>query len=542
MEPEPQPEADTHQQSSAPRKQTSVSRSLGVVSGLTLISRICGLARDVLLARVFGDTAVASAFAAALSVPNIFRRLFGEGALSAAIVPEYAGLAEKDAHRASAFAWSIVGLLVMATGVLWLIFETALALGLVLFDHSAERAIGIRLLLMTMPFMPLICVAATTAGMLQVHGRFAPQAAQPIIMNCMMILALAIGRAVLGLNESGTAMWVAGAITLSGAVQVVWHFIELRKYAPRRWALADANKNVRAALKRFVPAVIGLGVTQLNSLADVIIATWPIYVGATIFGFAYPLDESSNSVLFYAQRFYMLPLGLFGTALGTVLFPVLARSAENREVFIAALRNGMMGSLFLALPACAGIVLVARDMTTALAYGSSQFSADGATRCAGILAMYSTGIWAFALQQVVIRSFYSLKDTVTPVRIAAYAVLLNFGLNVTLMWFMHEQGLAFATVIASIVQLLILCVLLHRRMDGKLFESHDIGRVHTMLFPLLGLIACVLLVQQLIPGSGSLSVILLRLFAATIAGGAAYLGLCIATRNPGMLWLIGKRS
>lgn len=520
----------------------SVSRSFGVVSGLTLVSRICGLTRDILLARVFGDTAIASAFAAALTIPNIFRRLFGEGALSAAVIPEYAGLVEKDAHRASSFAWTIVGLLVAFTGALWFVFEVLLGVGLVFFQHTEERALGIRLLMVTMPFMPLICIAATTAGMLHVHHRFAPQAAQPIIMNCMMIAALAIGRSGLGLDEPGTAMLVAGAISLSGVVQVVWHTIELRRFAPKRWALADARKNVRAALKRFVPAAIGLGVTQLNSLADVIIATWPIYVGPTIFGFAYPLGDSSNSVLFYAQRFYMLPLGIFGTALGTVLFPVLARSAENRAEFINAIRNGMLGSLFLALPACVGIAFVAGDMTVALSFGSTKFSAAGARSCAGILAMYSAGIWAFSLQQVVVRSFYSLKDTVTPVRIGLYAVGINFALNITLMWSLYEQGLALATVISSIVQLGCLCVLLHRRLDNSLFETADIGRLHAMLFPLLGLVAAVLIVRWILPGNTHLWTVLVRLGVSAIAGGASYIGLCVVTRHPGMLWLMGKQS
>lgn len=169
----------------------AMGRDTRTVAGLTLVSRVLGLGRDLVTVRVFGDTAVGSAFAAAFAIPNMFRRLFGEGALSAAFIPEYTRLADSDGPRADALASLVVGSLALVTGAITLALELAILGVLVFAPGDAERVLSLRLVMVCLPFMPLICTAAILGGMLQARGRFGPWAAAPVILNlCIIAVSL----------------------------------------------------------------------------------------------------------------------------------------------------------------------------------------------------------------------------------------------------------------------------------------------------------------------------------------------------------------
>ena len=447
----------------------ALARAFRVVSSLTLLSRVLGMVRDIVTARLFGDTAIGSSFAAAFAVPNTFRRLFGEGALAAAFVPEYASLVERDPRAADRFASFTVGLLGLTTAALALLAEIGLWIALSLAEPGGTKHFSIALIMIALPFMPLICVAATLAGMLQTHGRFGPPAAQPIVLNVFVLAAAGLHAASLQSTLESAAMMLCGAVVLSGVLQVAWSLWALRRHVHWTRVLAGVGKSAKTMLRRWAGATIGLGTLQASALLDVLLAMWPIWFGATMFGLAYPLDEQSNAILFYAQRLYQFPLGVFGIAVATVAFPLLSRLAMERDRFHDALVDALSLSLAIALPASVGLVLVSHDLTAVLFGGWGAFSELGAHRAAAALIGYAACVWAYGCNQVLTRAFYALGDTRTPALVSLFTLAANLALNLSLIWFLREAGLAWATAIAATVQTCVLLFLLTKKHGMHVF-------------------------------------------------------------------------
>lgn len=442
------------------------------VSGVTFISRLLGLVRDVLIVRLFGATAIGSAFTAAFLIPNVFRRLFGEGALSAAFLPEYAAAESEDKERAGRFATLVLLALGIVTGLLTAVLELALLLGIWLLPHDEDRRLSLELIMVMLPFMPAICGAAILGGMLQVHGRFGPAASGPLLLNAFVI-GTAAWHVFSGAPAGRSVAFALGIATvLSGFTQAAWFAWLLRKHMNWRRPGADAWERARRALRRFGPVVIGLGTLQLNTLGDTLIAMWPIWVGATMLGATYPLDESSNIILSAATRLYQFPLGVFGIAVATAVFPMLSRAARDGEAFTGVLRRGLRLSLFISLPATVGLALTAPDLVRVL-YGAGVggspgsargFDASDLARTSSAVLGFSLGVWAYSLNHVFTRAFYAQGDTRTPMLVSVSSVALNLCLNLTLIWFLREAGLAWATSIAAIAQSAALILLARRRL------------------------------------------------------------------------------
>lgn len=441
----------------------ALARAFRVISSLTLLSRVLGLVRDVVTARLFGDTAVGSAFAAAFAVPNTFRRLFGEGALAAAFVPEYASLVEQDPRAADRFATFTVALLGLVTAGLTVLGELGLWLALSMSEQGGAKHFSILLVMIALPFMPLICIAATLAGVLQTHGRFGPPAAQPIVLNLCVLGAAAMYALREGESIESAAMLLCAAVVLSGLLQVSWSLWALRPHVKWTRVVTGVGQSARNLLRRWAGAIIGLGTLQASALLDVVLAMWPIWFGATMLGIAYPLDEQSNAVLFYAQRLYQFPLGVFGIAVATAAFPLLSRLAGQRERFHAALVDALSLSLAIALPASVGLMLVSGDLTSTLFGGGNGFSEDGSHRAALALVGYASCVWAYACNQLLTRAFYAKGDTRTPAFVSLFALGTNLVLNFTLIWLLREAGLAWATAIAAGLQTVVLLVVLARK-------------------------------------------------------------------------------
>ncbi len=441
----------------------ALARAFRVISSLTLLSRVLGLVRDVVTARLFGDTAVGSAFAAAFAVPNTFRRLFGEGALAAAFVPEYASLVEQDPRAADRFATFTVGLLGLVTAGLAVLGELGLWLALSMAEAGGAKHFSILLVMIALPFMPLICIAATLAGVLQTHGRFGPPAAQPIVLNLCVLAAAGWHAMREGASVESAAMLLCASVVVSGVLQVVWSLWALRSHVRWTRVISGVGDSARNLLRRWAGAIIGLGTLQVSALLDVVLAMWPIWFGATMFGVAYPLDEQSNAVLFYAQRLYQFPLGVFGIAVATAAFPLLSRLASQRERFHGALVGALSLSIAIALPASVGLMLVSGDLATTLFGGGSGFSEEGSQRAAAALIGYASCVWAYACNQLLTRAFYAMGDTRTPAFISLLALGTNLVLNLSLIWLLREAGLAWATAIAAGVQTLILLIVLSRK-------------------------------------------------------------------------------
>jgi len=468
------PSPASHPASSADRDMGGLlAAAIRIVSGFTILSRFFGLARDILTAHLFGNSLLGSAFASAFAIPNIFRRLFGEGALSAAFIPEYVKARKSDPAAADRFAQHVVSLLFLVSGTITIIVEVVLLILLLTgAGHDPERRLSFQLLILMLPMMPLVCLTAILGGMLQVQGKFGPPAAAPIILNLFQILA---GGYFLFLHKdhssNASAFAVGTAALLASIVQVIWCMAALSHrpslLATRLTTSPDdpITPHTRVMFARFVPALIGLGTIQINTMLDQLWAMWPIWVGPTMFGRVYPLDDTSNAILSYSMRLYQFPLGVFGIAVATAILPLLSRSADNNADFAAVLKRGLRLSLFIGLPASIGLVLVRDPIITVLFSGSSSgFDADGLTRASAVLTGFAPGVWAYSLNHVLTRAFYAKGDTATPMKISMAMVLLNLILNLALIWPLKEAGLAWATGISAMLQTLILTALVKRKL------------------------------------------------------------------------------
>jgi len=253
-------------------------------------------------------------------------------------------------------------------------------------------------------------------------------------------------------------------------------------------------------LRRFLPALIGLGALQLNTLIDTLIAMWPIWIGPTLLGRPVPLDEASQAILFYTQRLYQFPLGVFGIAVATVVFPALSREAADGDRFSATLRRGMRLSLFVGLPASAGLMLTAPDLVATLyAGGERSFSADGVMRAGAVLVAYSAAVWAYSLNHTLTRAFFARSDARTPMRVALGALGLAVALDLALIWPLREAGLAWATAIGAIAQCGFLLLAATRMLGARLVDRPSALAAARIVAATATMAACVWAVRAAMP-------------------------------------------
>jgi putative peptidoglycan lipid II flippase len=321
---------------------------------------------------------------------------------------------------------------------------------------------AIKLIMLMMPYMPLVCTVALVGGMLQVHGKFGPTAAAPILLNLAMILAACIGIWGVG-PERG--VYVVGLFVLgAGVLQFIWQAMAVWRDEPGTLNFAGTRKPLADIFKIMLPMLAGLAVFQINSAMDTLISycmsshnggtdVMVVIMGKKLF---YPIHSGAVAALAWSQRLYQFPLGVFGIAVATAIFPALSRSAaSDRDGFDKILRNGLRLTMFIGLPASVGLILV-RIPLTRLIFQYGKFDLEDATRVATILAGYATAIWAYSATHVLTRGFYALKDASTPLRITVVNVLLNLTLNLILIWYMGVAGLAWSTAICAIWQTFLL--------------------------------------------------------------------------------------
>lgn len=511
-------------------------------ASLTLVSRVLGLVRDALIVRLFGVTGLGSAFNIAFQFPNTFRRLFGEGALSAAFIPEYARLTEADPERAHRFASLTVALLGALLSAVVVLVELGIGAALALFEVPPEGRTALVLLAIMLPFAPLVCITAVLGGMLQTRGRFSAQAGAPIILNLCMIGAALLGAFALGLSPERTALLVALGVTLAGFLQVAWCLRDLRGLAEWTRAFAGAGDPARRMFARMLPVVVGLGAVQLATLFEAwVIVAWPLNFGPTIFGRPYPLDSGAGAALYNAQRLYQFPLGVFGIALATAAFPLLARQAERRHEFADTLRRSVRLAAFIGFPATLGLLAVAGDAVTVIFLGGIV-TASGVSRMAACLVMYTPLIGAYSITHVLTRAFFATGDTRLPMRISVAAVCAGLVLGAGLMWWMSERGLALAASIGAVAQLLALAHFAHRRLaepGRRLFDRATTVSLAKSALAALVMFGVVVGVRALLPATNTPSVAAsgVRLAVLCAAGMAVYAALALGLLREELHWL-----
>lgn len=531
---------------------------------ITIVSRIFGLARDALCAAVFGASPTWSAFVTAFIIPNILRRLFGEGSLAAAFLPAYTKL-DKD-HPQDAQRLALVTLLATAAATT-LIALALLTAGLIALntidDTRTSTRLVITLTLYMLPFMPTICLTALLGSMLQTHNRFAPGAAAPIVMNACMISAITLAAHILNATPETTAAFLAAAVAIAGIAQTLWCLTELSDIVSWRHAIPNAWQrsapHFKRMLKKLLPVLLGLGTLQLGLLIDTLIAGWPVLVGPTIAGTDYPLDTSAAAVLYFAQRLYHLPIGVFAIALATAIFPALAKLHDNQRDFTHTLRMGIRVSLFVGAPAALGLAAVAAPLTQTI-YGTgtnpdATFTSQDAQRVTTVTIAYATAIAFVALTHTLTRAFYAKDNTRTPMKVAIASVTLNVALNLSLIWSLEELGLAVASAIAAAAHATTLLVLARTKLttpDHPLLDKDTITSALRSITTAAAMAALVhFTIRFLSQTNGDTPSLAAQLTAegrpasaftlacAVVAGGGGY---ALASRNRPELKLIVKRN
>lgn len=440
-------------------KNAKIIKSVGVVGGFTLLSRGLGLVRDVLMAGFFGTSVWMSAFVVAFTIPNLFRRLFGEGALSAAFVPIFVESRQKDGDESAwMMARKVVTLVACALIVLVAVGILAITLTMRFAPLSEKAALTLLLTRIMLPYAVFICLAALGMAMLNSFHHFAMPAAAPCLLNVIWITTVLIvgPRWVATPERQITA--VAWAVIIAGIVQVGMQAPMLVRYGYRPgFSLDWKDARVVRMLKLMGPAALGMAVTQFNVLIDRLLAIW--------------IGTWAPAALFFSERMIYFPLGIFATAMSTVLLPTFSSHAARADhgELNRTLNHSLRNLLFVMIPAAVGLLVLARPLIQML-FGWGHFTAQSVDLTAVALRFYAPGLVVFSLAKIFVPAFYSMQDTRTPVRIGLWTVLINLVLNITfvLTWplYLKHAGLALATVLAESFYAITLAVLLHRRIGS----------------------------------------------------------------------------
>jgi len=494
-------------------------RSVLTVGGWTMASRVLGFARDMMIAAALGAGPVADAFFVALKLPNLFRRLFGEGAFNAAFVPAFAGtLAAEGRVAARDLAERMGTLMVLWLAVLvllgWL-FMPWLMHGLApgFADIPAKFALAVELTRITFPYLLLICLTALVSGVLNGLDKFAAAAAAPVFFNLLSMASLILLTPFLA--TPGHAL--AWGVLASGLVQLalVWWAARQAGMALNFTRFSKPTPAVREVLRRMVPGVIGAGVSQLNLAVDVIIASL--------------LPSGAVSFLYYADRVAQLPLGVIGAAVGTALLPLLARQLRAGQSLSAhrSMNRALELALLLTLPAAAGLIATAQWVMLAL-FQRGAFDAAAAYASSAALVAYAAGLPAFVLVKVLAPGFFARGDTATPVKIGLVTVVLNLAFNLAFMAPLQHVGVALATTCAAWINVALLGFVLARR--GQLHLDRRLRRVSPRLLGatvLMGGAVGALAWAIPMPAHGVLRIVLLAVLIG--AGMAVFSGAAVAS-------------
>lgn len=421
------------------------------VGGYTLLSRITGFARDIMLAAILGAGPVADAFFVALRLPNHFRAIFAEGAFNAAFVPAYAHVSGKGGRDAAHLFADRIFTLLFASQVVLLVLALAfmpqamsiLAPGFT--DDPAQRALAIELTRITFPYLLLITLVTLYGGMLNVMQRFATAAAASIFLNISMMATLAL--AALFPSAGHAAAW---GVLISGVLQYLLLAGDLRRHGGLpRFAPLRLDEDVRAFFRALGPATLGSMGTQVALFADTIIATF--------------LPVGALSALYYADRLNQLPIGVIGIAIGTVLLPEMSRrmAAGDHAGAMGAQRRAFLFTLLFSLPFVAAFLIVP-DVIMRAMFARGAFTKADAAVAAATLAAYAVALIPFVMIRSAVATFNARKDTTTPMIAALSGIAVNVVLKIVLMGPLAQIGLALGTAVGAWINLLLVIALAMR--------------------------------------------------------------------------------
>jgi putative peptidoglycan lipid II flippase len=440
-----------------PRASRGLIRSSMVFSGFTLVSRIMGFARDLAVSYTMGASAnfAADAFNTAFQFPNLFRRIFAEGAFAAAFVPAYSKSLERDGERtADELAADAMAVLAVSTVALTLVAELAMPWLMYVirpgFAATPEKfRLAVLLTQITMPYLPCMAVYAHLSGVLNARNRFILSGAAPILLNVWTLAAVLPAR-----TPVQAATWASAGVVVAGVSQaalLAWGCRRSGAHVGFRWP--RLTPEIKHLITLAVPGAIAASATQIN-----------VFVS----GMLVSQVNGAASWLAYCDRLYQLPQGLVGVAVGVALLPRLSRAvhAEAHDDARAAMDEAITFSMALTLPAAAALTAIPFFLVDGL-YTRGAFTAVDAHQTAGALLHYGWGVPAFVLSQLFARAFFARQDTRTPMRFGLMQVGVNVILGVSLFQVMGVAGIAAGTATAWWLNVILLAVTLARRGDYR---------------------------------------------------------------------------
>ncbi len=424
--------------------------STSIFSFYTLISRLLGYLRDILIATFIGASYLADVFFVAFRIPNTFRRLFAEGTFNAAFIPSYTSENTKNLKQGKKFADEVLNLLILILLAIVLVIEifTPFLVYLIapgFYTDPMKFDLAVELTRITFPFLLFVSLSSFFSGILNSNNKFAAAAAAPIILNIILIFSLVISY----LFEVNYVKNLSYGVTLAGIVQLLFLiFFTLKYYKPSIHFKLKITSKVKFFLKKLVPSIFSSGVTQINILIGTIIASF---------------EAGAVSYLYYADRIYQINLAIAGIAVGTVSLPVLSKSlrlGKNKEVENVQNKSIEL-SLLLAIPASFGLIIASNEIINAL-FGYGSFTKNDVNLTAEALKFFGFGIPAFALIKILSNFFFARDNTKTPFYLSLFSVFLNVIISIL---FFRKVGfiiIPIATSISTWVTVLMYLFLLNK--------------------------------------------------------------------------------
>lgn len=432
----------------------NVSKAAGAVSGMTMLSRVFGFLRDMVIAMAFGSSSAADAFFVAFRIPNMQRRILGEGAVTAAFIPVFTETltqkGESAAWKLTSNLFNILFIILSAVSLLIFIFSpaviTVFAPGFL--DEPDKFELTVKLTRWMAPFLFFIGLAAFCMGILNTLKVFALPAAAPIFQNISMILSVLIIAPLMDEPIFGLAI----GVVVGGALQLLVQLPAVLKRGMRfKKTLNFKQEEVVKIARLMGPIIFGLAVYELNIMIDTLLASL--------------LPGGSISYLYYGNRLVQLPLGIFAVALGVALLPTLSSQAAKGQIkeLVQTVGFSIRLILFVTIPATVGLIILREPIINTL-WERGEFLASTTEGTAIALLYYSIGLCAYSGIKIIAPAFYSLQDTKTPVKIGIYSMILNTVLNLLLMGPLQHGGLALATSLAALFNVAMLIYYLRKRL------------------------------------------------------------------------------
>lgn len=428
-------------------------KSSGAMGAATLTSRVLGMVREIVYARFMGDGWVAGAFMLAFTIPNLFRRLLGEGALTAAFIPIFK---EKEKTAGEAEMWrasnAVISGLVIASAVIIGVVLLGVSIALRVGSFESGTQLMLELLRVMFPYMLLVCLAAVFMGMLNARGHFFIPAMGATMLNVVMIASVLLLAPVMGKTLDKQIFGLAIGVLVAGVAQAFFQYPLLSKEGFRyQWVSPWKDETVRQVVSRMIPGTIGVAAFQINVLLTQ--------------GVAFGLDPSIVASFNYAVRLMELPQGVFGISLATFLLPTLSGLAAEKKYpeFRTTLSQGLSHMLFVNLPASLLLAVLSVPIVRLL-FEHGHFGPDATERAALALACLAPGLAAFSAVNILARAFFALGDTTTPMRVSLFCLGVNVGFAILFVVPLRQGGLGIANTLSAICNVWLLTRALKKKL------------------------------------------------------------------------------